>query len=168
MPKTMKYSEENTKALEGSKECLDSLSYLLKREGCKLSAKHIQKGEIKVVDFEAFADKYQRGGDKKPRVDIIYALENNAIQLVECKLRVDKPARLNNYQEELMSKRNSSRELCTSSFIDNSTIESTLFVIVNDPIEQVARSVIARQFPIKKKTPILRVMGVDSLLNEHF
>ena len=164
----MKYSEVNTKALQGCQACLDSLSSLLKREGSKLGAQHTQKGEIQGVDFEAFADKIQKGGDKKPRVDIIYALENNAIQLVECKLRVDKPARLNNYQEELISKRNSSRNLCTSSFIDHSTIESTLFVIVNPSIEQATRSAAARRFPIKKKTSILRVMSIESLLNEHF
>lgn len=164
----MRYSKDNTEALEGCSNYLKSLSSLLEREGVRLSSEYTSECASLVVDFEAFADNIQQGGDKSKRVDILYILENQEIQLIECKLRVKDAANLNNYKEELINKRDNSRSLCSSSFIDNSAIEVPLFIIVKEQLEEEAKSVMAKLFPITGKNQKFQTMSVSTLLNKDF
>lgn len=167
----MRYSKSNTIALDQCADCLKPLSTLLTDEGAKEGAVTLRHGQFKVVDFEALADKFQKGGDKLARVDIMYALHTKQLQLVECKLEVKNSTNFNNkkYKDDLRNKRTKSRDLCNSNFYDHPSLE-TVLLIVDDSIVESARSIINRIFPAsgKNKTRHFEVLSIQGLLDKDF
>lgn len=164
----MRYSERFTKELEGCGNHLHPLSKLLAREGANSKELSHSLCDSIVVDFEAFADQSQCGGDKSKRVDIMYAVQKGQQQLVECKFEIEQATNLKNHTDDLKEKRTESRNHCNSKFTNQPVLE-TVYLIVDKNKEERAKSVVSKLFPAKNNTPRpYEVMSIHSLLKRDF
>ena len=148
----MKYSRSNTELLVSKRGHETSLSLLLHKEGLAEECT-INEPVINGDDYMDSSSNWTELDSEKPKsVDIIFRLENNAIQFTECKLNI-KPKLSSLSQRQLVDKVENtglqlSKDLGINSFLET---PPTPILFSNEVIER-AKFRFRRWYPGKKES----------------